>query len=317
MYHGVGEVGIDPWGLFVSPDNFAQHLQVLRSLAEPMRLGELRSACVSGTLPAKAAVVTIDDGYANILHAARPLLEEHEVPATLFAVSEPLHDATEYWWDDLAGIVLRPGPLPGILRLGSIGSAPAIGIGQAGAYSDAQHRADFAYRDEEAVPSPRMELYRTLWQLLVPLDHDERQTALAELREWAASPDGPRPSHRSMSIDELVELDGDVVEVGGHTLTHPLLPNASPARQAAEIEGNKQHLEAVLGREVTSFSYPFGANNADSVNAARTAGYQLAVSCRPQTVSVDADPFLIGRFDVKNWGGEEFERRLTRWFRYQ
>ncbi len=317
MYHGVGEVDIDPWGLFVTPEHFAQHVEVLGATATPMGLGELADACRTGTVPSRAVAVTIDDGYANILHRAKPILEAAAVPATLFAIGRPLHDATEYWWDELAGVVLTPGRLPPTLELSVTDRRISIDLGPAEHYTETQWRLDHRYRDEESRAGDRMRLYRQLWQLLMPLEDEVRDRTLAELARWAGCDRPRRETHRSMSIDELVDFDGELTEVGGHTSTHPLLPDQPADRQRLEIEQNKKHLEAVLDRPVENFSYPFGAHDSTSVAAARAAGYKAAVIARPETATASTDPLRIGRFDVKDWPVDRFERQLDRWLRYQ
>ncbi len=312
MYHGVCEVDIDPWGLFVSPANFEEHLQVLAERAVTVDLGAL----ATGQVRSGAVAVTFDDGYGNVLHRAKPLLESYGVPATVFAISGPLDGPTEYWWDELAGIVLRPGRLPVRLDQRSF-PGPAIDLGPAECYSAAQWSVDHRYRDEEMPAGPRMALYRDLWQRLLHIDDGRRRAALDGLAAWADVPVGPRASHRNVSVEELVELDGGVVTVGGHTMTHPLLPEVPADRRLAEIVDNKAHLEDLLGRPVDAFSYPFGAHDDASVAAVRHCGYRLAVTTRPSTTTGSTDPLRIGRFDVKDWTGEEFERRLCRWMRYR
>jgi peptidoglycan/xylan/chitin deacetylase (PgdA/CDA1 family) len=158
-----------------------------------------------------------------------------------------------------------------------------------------------------------MALYRTLWQQLMALDDANRRSMLDELAAWTGVEMTPRASHRSVSQEELIELDGGPISVGGHTATHPLLPELPPERQRFEIGENKRHLEAVLDRPVDAFSYPFGAHDPSSVATARDAGYHLAVTTRPRTITTTVDRHRVGRFDVKNWTGEEFERRLRRW----
>ena len=317
MYHGIGRVGIDPWGLFVSPENFAEHLGVLRRLARPVPLGRLAEASAAGVGVHRNVAVTFDDGYANILHEAEPILSAHSIPATLFVVSRPLVTAAEYWWDELAGLLLQPGPLPSRLELGGPDLAIELDTEPAALYGHGDWQHDHAYRDGEGPASPRMELYRTLWGRLAPLEDADRQRCLAELARWAGRPRPSRETHRSLTVDELRALDGGPVEIGGHTVTHPLLPGVEPDRLREEIEGNKRCLESLLDHEMAAFSYPFGANDQAAVDAVERAGYRLAVTGRPDTVAAGDDRLRIGRFDVKNWTGAEFERRFTRWLRYR
>ncbi|MEL7157296.1 MAG: polysaccharide deacetylase family protein [Actinomycetota bacterium] len=317
MYHGIGRVGIDPWGLFVSPENFAQHLRVLNELTNPTTLDGLSVAASGGRPVDRAVAVTFDDGYANVLHEAEPILAANGVPATLFVISDPVASASEYWWDELAGLILVPGSLPDRLHLEGPGVRIRLDTGPAAHYDEAGWQRDHDYRDEEGPASPRMQLYRTLWAHLAKLEEYSRQKALDALADSIGRARAPRDSHRSLTLDELVRLDGDVVSIGGHTSTHPLLPEIDPARQRVEVEGNRAFLRDVLDRHITSFSYPFGANDPSSVEAVRAAGYPLAVTTRPETVPAGVDPLRIGRFDVKDWTGQEFERRLRSWFRFR
>ena len=85
-YHSISE-GDDPLGLAVSPARFAEHLEVLARRTRPMRLDALTRALRDRRVPPRAVVVTFDDGYADLLHAAAPLLERHDVPATAFVTT--------------------------------------------------------------------------------------------------------------------------------------------------------------------------------------------------------------------------------------
>lgn len=312
MYHGFGVADIDPWGLFVSPANFEAHLEVLHDRAHPMSLDDLVAAQEGNRLPGRAVAITMDDGYANIAHVASPILEARQIPATLFAISAPLIEGGEYWWDQLAGLILVPGTLPARLDIGTGRSRLNVDLGPAAAYSDKQWKADHRFRDGDK-PGPRMALYLQLWNHLMALGHQRRNELLSELARWAGVSFRPRNSHRNATIGELQRLDGDVVTVGGHTMTHPLLPELSFRRQRKEIVQNKRHLESVLGRPLRSFSYPFGGHNKETVAAVRSAGYQMAVTTKPTPVSCVSDPLRVGRFDVKDWDGEEFARRLEGW----
>lgn len=318
MYHGVGEVDIDPWGLFVSPDNFTAHLEVLNRETRPMTLTALATAAreersLNGE-PRPAVAVTSDDGYANIATTAKPLLERHDVPATLFAISAPLTEGGEYWWDELESIVLQPGTLPDRLDIEAAGHRLSMALDDAATYTSAQWRTDRRFRDGDR-PGARMALYLRLWADLRDLDHDTRRGLLDRLRVWAGRPSTPRESHRNLTVEELTALDGGLVTVGGHTVTHPILPEISFRRQRREILDNRRHLESLLNRPVDVFSYPFGAHSNETVVAARTAGYHLAVTTRPAQVAATTDHLRIGRFDVKNWDGDQFARKLDEWWR--
>lgn len=101
-YHRVAEPAArDPWSLRVAPRRFREQLEVLRSHAELVPLSELgRRANCRGARPVVA--LTFDDGYADNLRTALPMLEETAAPATFFIVSSAIERGTPFWWDQLA-----------------------------------------------------------------------------------------------------------------------------------------------------------------------------------------------------------------------
>lgn len=101
-YHRVSPDAHDPLGLSVGPAHFAEHLAVVKRLGQPMRLAEAAAAIPAGRLPERAIVFTFDDGYADNLHTVLPLLERHDVPATMFVTSGDR--GGEFWWDRLVRV---------------------------------------------------------------------------------------------------------------------------------------------------------------------------------------------------------------------
>ena len=98
LYHRVADEPLDPQLLCVSPAHFDEHLQVLRRCCRPMRLGSLASRYRFGLAPDRAAVVTFDDGYADNLIGATPILERNDIPATVFVASGSVGKSAEFWW---------------------------------------------------------------------------------------------------------------------------------------------------------------------------------------------------------------------------
>jgi peptidoglycan/xylan/chitin deacetylase (PgdA/CDA1 family) len=97
MYHGVGRVDEDPFGLFVSPKRFAEQMRALRLLGlRAVSLGQLGDA-VSREEADGLVGLTFDDGYRDVLFSAAPVLERHGFTATMFAVSSLL--GGENVWD--------------------------------------------------------------------------------------------------------------------------------------------------------------------------------------------------------------------------
>ncbi len=109
LYHRVTEVPSDPWALSVTPDHFAGHLEILREYTRPISLQQLSQGLREGNLPDCSVVVTFDDGYADNLLNAKPLLERYDVPATVFLATGLVEHWREPWWDELEQLLLQPG----------------------------------------------------------------------------------------------------------------------------------------------------------------------------------------------------------------
>lgn len=314
MYHRVAEVNSDPWSLGVTPRHFAEHLEVLRKLGRPVPLRRLSRALLDADFSDRPVALTFDDGYADNLHAAKPVLERHDVPATVFVASGYV-GGHEFWWDELERLLLRPGTLPKTLRLSIGGRYYDWELGYASHYGeDAYQRHRHWVASSEDDPSPRHSLYRMLHRLLQPLPEDERRAALDELVDWSGAEAPSYPAHRPLSLPEVSDLEqGGLIEVGAHTVTHPLLSVTAMASQRDEIGESKTRLEEAVGHPVTSFAYPYGGYVAETVDLVREAGFERACSTFEDTVRRRADRFRLPRVEIQDWNGEEFARRLSRW----
>lgn len=102
-----------------------------------------------------------------------------------------------------------------------------------------------------------------------------------------------------MNAEQVRELsDSGYVEIGGHTLTHPRLSTLSYEQQAHEIETNKQELEAIIGKPLVSFAYPYGDHNEDSKKLAESLGYTFAVATDSGPLKLHEDRFQIRRIAI-------------------
>lgn len=314
LYHRVSGGGPDPWSLAVTPEHFAQHLEVLRGLARPVPLRRLVGELRGGRPSPRSVAITFDDGYADNLYHARPLLERYDAPATVFVASGALGRGREFWWDELERVLLHAGPLPKTLRLSVNGTPHCWELADGHGEGDAPRG-----RESGAAPTSRRPLYFSLHELLYPLAEGARRGALDQLLEWAGANPSPRPTHRTLSPAEVSSLARcELTEIGAHTLTHPSLATLPPDEQWREIKQGKDELEDMTGGQVSSFAYPYGSRgdySAETVALVRRAGFASACTTVEGPVRRSADPFQLPRVAVADCDGEEFSRRLSRLLR--
>ncbi len=318
LYHRVVELPSDPQLLCVSRRHFAEHLDVLRKHCSPTRLKDIEHALRRQRPGRPAAVVTFDDGYADNLYNAKPLLQRQDIPATVFAATGYIGSEREFWYDCLERLLLQPGTLPETLCLTIGGSSLRWELGDSACYSEERYRNHSLWDVSEGhEPTRRHALYRRLHQLLLPLAETERERVLNHLFKWAAVSPAGRPTHRALSPAEVLHLaDGGLIEVGSHTVTHPVLSALPLKEQKTEITRSKVRLEEILNDRIVSFSYPYGGHShytAQTVAAVREAGYECACSNFSGIVRHSVDPWQLPRFLVRDWDGDEFSRRFAEW----
>ena len=122
----------------------------------------------------------------------------------------------------------------------------------------------------------------------------------------------------TLGAKKVIDVSGyyitpGLIDIGAHSVTHPLLANLDPAAQREEIHAGKTHLEALLGWPVTHFSYPNGSFSRTTRDLVRDSGFRCACTSRRDVTRQSSDPFKLPRFWVENRNGKAFARWLRWW----
>ncbi len=314
LYHRIAECRPDPHLLCVSPQHFAEHLDILARWGVPLALRDLTARLRAGRIPARGVVLTFDDGYADNLSQALPLLERAHVPATIYASAGYLQGGEPYI-DELQRLILERHDLPPEfgLHLGRTEYRWNAKISHLALPPDAGFPA---WPD-----SARERIYLEVCEILRGLSAGERVRVMQELR---ASLDGqaPQPTRPLMlSRDELRRLAANpLIEIGSHAFDHVVLANLEPGAQADEIGRGIRLLEEALGRKVESFAYPYGSPwdvGRRTIAVVRELRLRDACANTPGQVVRGSNPYWLPRFLVRDWDGAEFERQLRSFYRPQ
>jgi peptidoglycan/xylan/chitin deacetylase (PgdA/CDA1 family) len=291
VYHRVAVLDRDPQRLAATPGNFADHMEFLVRHAAPMSLRDLVTRARAGGLPPGAVAITFDDGYADNLDGALPILEHHGVPATVFVTTGAVAAGREFWWDELEQVLLGPQVI-----------AP-----DDAAWTVEQSRA----------PSPRHDRYRRLCHAWRTLEVSAREAGLRAIAEAGGARIEVRPSHRPLSADEVALLAASpLIDVGAHTISHTALAALTPEQQWAELHGARCQLEAWTGRPVSHLAYPFGGRGEVSravEQVARDAGFTVACTTQPGAVAATTNLYRVPRRIVRDWPIDEFARHWGQW----
>jgi peptidoglycan/xylan/chitin deacetylase (PgdA/CDA1 family) len=314
MYHRITELDTDPWALAVTPASFEDHLDVITSRSEVVPLRDTLDRATRSARP--CVTFTFDDGYADNLPPAR-MLAARGLPATYFLAAGQLGSPRQFWWDEVATIFLDSANLPDTLEL-----ELESGRLQLDLLNDAEADGDRVdgrpWRADQEPRTARQRVYLQSYRALRPLDPEQRERGLEALAEWADIAREARPGMRSLTLDEVAELCAlDGVEIGAHTITHPVLASLPAERQRKEIVGSRRLLEEASGRPVESFAYPHGTRadyTPETVSIVAEAGLRRACAAVGGPLRPPVQPYELPRFMVEDWDGAEFERRFAEAF---
>jgi peptidoglycan/xylan/chitin deacetylase (PgdA/CDA1 family) len=302
MYHRIATTEVDPWNLAVSAPAFDAQLGALREWCDFVPLADLPHRLRSGRQSRPVVAVTFDDGYLDNLTVAKPILERHGVPATVFVITGFVGRREGFWWDRLSRAVLGGAMLPPRLVI----------TGRQGCFEYGDRA--LMERDRRGRRS-RRHLHDRLWTWLCDQPDAARVDAIDQLERWCGQPLSDDADGRPMGVEELRQLvSGGIVDVGAHTVTHPRLSRLSVPQQTAEIENSWADCRNMLGRDPVAFSYPNGDYAPDSVELVRRAGFALACDSRADLTWAGDDRHCIPRISVGRESGQALSRRLRRFW---
>lgn len=294
----------------VTPAALASHIAWLHQHANPMSVSRLVHTLRNGQVPQRAVAVTFDDGYANNLHQAKPIFERHDVPATVLVTTGALGQDQEFWWDEVKRLLLQPGTLPERLSLSIKGREYDWNLAYSPPDRSDRFRGHWLFgKKAPHQPASREEVFRCIHKLLKGSPEEERQKVLEALSKWAGARANPRPTHRPMTADEVARLaEGGLIDIGAHTVTHPVLSALPIASQREEISASKRRLEGILGRPVTTIAFPYGSRRdytGETVAFVQEAGFECASSNFRDVIFFVVDCYQLPRISVRSWDGEE------------
>lgn len=270
---------------------FDRQCQWLKSWFDVLPLDRAVRLLARGELPARAASITFDDGYADNHDVALPILQRHGLSATFFIATGFL-DGGRMWNDTVIEAVRRcRAPALDLARTELAGLGP-LALGD-----DGQRRA-------AAEGIIRAIKYRP------PV---ERQALVDAVADTAAA---DLPTGLMMRSDQVHALHRAGMQIGPHTRSHPILARLDRAAAIDEVAGSREQLEDITGAPMPVFAYPNGKPgedySAETVAIVRELGFEAAVSTAWGAARYGADPFQLPRFTPWDRSQWRFGLRLLR-----
>jgi peptidoglycan/xylan/chitin deacetylase (PgdA/CDA1 family) len=267
--------------------SFAALLRWLGSTYQVLPLVEATRRLAAGSLPANAACITFDDGYADNLTVAAPILVRHRMMATFFIATGFLEGGRMF--NDTVIESVRA-------HQGDVLDLESLGLGRMPTRTSAERIA-------------------AIGKLLDQVKYLSQEDRDAKVMAIAAAVGLPGKSDLMMTHAQVRELRRNGMSIGAHTMTHPILTTLSRDEAFREISEGRRELETILGERVKTFAYPNGKPRRDydasHVGIVRELGFDAAVSTAWGVSKRGTDRFQLPRFTPWDRDSLRFRARLA------
>jgi peptidoglycan/xylan/chitin deacetylase (PgdA/CDA1 family) len=266
-------------------DTFNWQMELISKYFSPLSLVDALALAKEGKLPKNAICVTFDDGYADNEEYALPILKKWKIPATVFVSTGFMNGGC--MWNDTVIESLRH--IDGRVNLDS------IGLGTYKTETETQKREsafDIISRIKHMESSERLDVTNFI-KSICPIS---------------------LPADLMLDNNSLMNLVKSGVEIGGHTVNHPILAKLSNEEALKEIEEGKDVIERITNQRVRYFAYPNGKLNNDYLIEqsvmVKNMGFEAAVTTEWGVSSSISDKYQLARFTPWDKTPEKFLIRL-------
>ena len=275
FYHGVVERKKDPLleRNFSLLTEFQSHLRFLRRF-RVLSLRELADELSStGTTINRAAVITVDDGFANSVVIGE-IANVLRLPWSLFISTGAVGRENSLWPIELALLVLH-------------GHAEQVEV------FDGLWRMNSS--DEREVG------FRSILAAMKGLPSNSRRLTMDCIRQQFPKSETHRllyefPSVQMLSWEQARQLASAGVEIASHGVDHEIHHMDQTAETRwHELTESKIQLTKRLHRPCAFFAFPNGDFTPSSAGEVQRAGYELGFTTQPKSIMHGANPFILPR----------------------
>jgi peptidoglycan/xylan/chitin deacetylase (PgdA/CDA1 family) len=288
MYHRViprkeAAKGIQA-GMYVEPTTFRCHLQFLRKYLRIVAISEISSLSKGSfeNLNAKpCCVLTFDDGWYDFYEYAFPILQDYQIPATVFLPTDFIGTRDWFWTDRLASLLSEMENFGKSTRRSRSSSSSLMN-------QLLELKGSYEIRLEKAI------------NLLKTHRNNQIEEMLSELAQNGDL--HPYPLGRAfLSWEEIKEMaQSGIVTFGSHTASHRILTTLQDNEIKDEMTKSREKLIAkkAVDSSFIPFSYPNGDYDEKIAKMAKEVGYSLGVTTHKGWNHYGSDAFNLRRIAI-------------------
>lgn len=278
-FHRIAEVKEEEIGPYpaitITPKAFEGIIAFFSKHFRAMALSDLVTHLADGkSLPSNTFAVTFDDGFVDNWSVAKPILENYEVPATVYVTTGYIGGEVFPYEFELADLI-------------------ASRDGVHFHWDGHEYHWDFKNKQD------REQCYADIKRIGKPYSYALRRDLMTKVLGESTLPKAQ--GSLFMNWRQVIELSqSPLITIGAHTHRHVLLPSLSQEDARDEIDSSKNILQAKLGGPVHHFSYPYGASNLTVQSIVQNSGFTNAVGGKPGGIYPESfECFAIPRIELR------------------
>jgi peptidoglycan/xylan/chitin deacetylase (PgdA/CDA1 family) len=256
-------------GMVITDVTFERLLEDLQRQFQVVSLETLLQEGSSDTDRQKPwCVVTFDDGWRDTYTRAYPSLKKFGMAATVFIASGSIEHRGGFW----------------VERLNKAWKVSSSRARIESVLGGLVNRNTSQLRELENIVE---------WLKRMPME--KRDLLLMQMLPSEESSDDAGDVDSMMTWKQVIEISRNGMEIGAHTVSHPLLTYEDDTTVERELRASKQTLEQKVGKNVRSFAYPNGDCDERVRRSVEQAGYNCAFTTRPGWYNLRQDCYSIRR----------------------
>jgi peptidoglycan/xylan/chitin deacetylase (PgdA/CDA1 family) len=203
------------------PKWFENILKIIQRLYNPVNYEDIENYYLNGKTLKHACHITFDDGHVSFYNVVFPLLKKHNIPASIFVSPKIITERTNFWFQEIDDYDFE-------------------------VFNKLINKR-FEFTSNENIP------------VFVKLKSLQINEIWEIIHTYQAQTNTPPKSCVNMDIQQIREIhQSGLVNIGAHTMTHPILKNENDDSVKYEIGNSISELSELLNKPIYSFAYPNG-----------------------------------------------------------
>jgi len=273
LYHNLVS-GSAPKGIRLSAstmqqDVFKRHINWLKKHFEIVSLENYLESWRIEDYSKKIIAITFDDGMASSFSCLLPIIEQYQIPVTIFVTTCHLNNGEIMDGNYLNAVCFEE------------------------IYSEIKlENQILSLKNKNQRKSAR----RLLGSLF--FENSNPHEVIQKIKKNYPIPNDLHGWYQGMTNEQLITASiSPFVEIGAHSVNHPNLDLLSSKEQELEIIGSKNQLSDITGQDIRYFAYPRGAYNKDTLKLMERLGFEAAFATTPKNKGKKPE-FELGRVGV-------------------